>query len=139
MTPAMAARKKDCRAKRGMLVSNIRWPIMSSCTTSISAAIKVMSCAPGGVTGKGAISSLKQERGQQRQRGEHKSRAEQVRHAEQAQLGIGGFNNDNRGGDQQQLGEVGQQTQSQRCRRGVRGESNGKEEVHQQRWDWVCW
>ncbi len=40
----MAASSSDCIAKSRMLVSNMRCTIISSCTTSISAARSVMSC-----------------------------------------------------------------------------------------------
>src|SRR6266542_1375058 len=129
MTPAMPARNTDCTAKRRMLVSNMRWPIMSSCTTSINAAIRVMSCAPTGVEMEGPIKSLEQERGQQRQRRQNKSGAEQVRHAEQAQLGVGGLDHDHRSGQQKEFHQVGQRAESQPGDCCVGGEAKRKEDV----------
>src|SRR5216117_3672427 len=100
MTEAMPARNKDWMAKSRMLVNNIRCTTMSSCTTSMSAAISVISWEPSCVK-EVFIKLLKQKRGKQGQRREDESRAEQVRDPEQAQLRVGGFDQHDRAGKQQ--------------------------------------
>src|SRR6266516_2731904 len=113
MTPAMPARNRDWMAKRRMLVSNMRGTTMRSCPTSISAAIRVMSCALRGVAEEGSISLLKEEGGKQRQHGQHEGGTQQVWHAEQAQLGVGGFDDDHCRGEQEKLQPIGQQPHAQ--------------------------
>src|SRR5439155_19375873 len=131
MTAAMPARNKDWMAKSRILVSNIRCAIMSNCTTSISAAISVMSCEPRSVEVE-PIKSLKQECGQQRQRGQHEGGAQQVWHAEQAQFSIRRFNHDDRGREQKKFDEVSNHSKTQRGGRSIRGDTEGKENIGQQ-------
>src|SRR6266850_1784838 len=131
--PAIEASRKDCMAKMRMLDTSQRWPTAAICSTSTSAAIRVMMRLPSSGLGTNGMSVSEHERGNQRERSQNECDHQQFRHPEQAQFCVGGFHQHDQTSKDQQLAEIEKNSDPDSPQRPVGTQAKREERIDQQR------